>query len=123
MSYKKISFTFATILFISLLNLIYSNSWERADSETGFDPDETVYAGNKIGVKYKSKTQYTTTHEFKVSSIIGHNSIWAAYVYIYDFFDFNLKTPQNQHTQQNPTIFFTYFLLKLIYINSVLHNK
>ena len=81
MSYKKISFTFATILFISLLNLIYSNSWESADSETGFDPDETVCAGNKIGVKYKSKTEYTVTHEFKVSSIIGHNSIWAAYVY------------------------------------------
>jgi len=77
----KISFTFATILFISLLNLIYSNSWTKANSETGFDPDETICADNKIGVKYKSKASYNLYNEFKIGISTGRKCIWSAYVY------------------------------------------
>lgn len=86
MSYKNISFHFAIILFISLLNLIYSFSWYRLETYPipGFghdDRDASVCAGNKIGIKYKKTVSYAgATHQFSYKNC-NHNQIYSFCLY------------------------------------------
>ena len=75
MSYNKISFTFAIILFISLLDLAHSYSWVSPAPFEFFDGNETECIDNKIRVKYMEEAKYVTNdHEFELYG--GREYIW-----------------------------------------------
>ena len=75
MSYNKISFTFAIILFISLLDLAHSYSWVSPALFEFFDGNETECIDNKIRVKYMEEAKYVkNSHEFELYG--GREYIW-----------------------------------------------
>ena len=106
MSFKKISFTFAITLFISLVDFTYSVTWTRFGKNSAeykyFSGPETLCVNNRIGVKFNGRSIYYIDHFFEKFG--GRRYIWSLELYNSKGGTFREKTYSQLWTEDYPVL-------------------